>query len=74
MSEGALAGLAYLEDVADDPKLVDHYLVAAARGDLLARAGLDAEAVIAIERAADLAPTDQERRQLIQRAEDLRQP
>jgi RNA polymerase sigma-70 factor (ECF subfamily) len=74
MSEGALAGLAYLEDVADDPKLVDHYLVAAARGDLLARAGLDAEAVMAIERAADLAPTDQERRQLIQRAEELRQP
>jgi RNA polymerase sigma-70 factor (ECF subfamily) len=72
MSEGPLAGLAYLEDVADDPKLVDHYLVAAARGDLLARAGLHEEAVIALGRAADLAPTDQERRQLTQRAAELR--
>ncbi|MCW2801696.1 MAG: polymerase subunit sigma-24 [Aeromicrobium sp.] len=72
MSEGPLAGLAHLEDIADDPKLVDHYLVAAARGDLLARAGLHKEAVIAIERAAELAPTDQERRQLSDRAAELR--
>jgi RNA polymerase sigma-70 factor (ECF subfamily) len=72
MSEGPLAGLAHLEDVADDRKLVDHYLVAAARGDLLARAGLDEEAVIALERAVELAPTDQERRQLSERANELR--
>jgi RNA polymerase sigma-70 factor (ECF subfamily) len=74
MSEGPLAGLAHLEDIADDPLLADHHLVAAARGDLLARAGLREEAVIAIERAAELAPTDQERRQLTQRAADLRRP
>jgi RNA polymerase sigma-70 factor (ECF subfamily) len=72
MSEGPLAGLAHLESVSDDPRLVDHHLVAAARGDLLARAGLHEEAVIAIERAAELAPTDQERRQLTRRADELR--
>lgn len=74
MSDGALAGLAALETVADDPKLAGHYLVAAARGDLLTRAGLHDEALIALEQAIELAPTEQERRQLEQRAAELRQP
>lgn len=74
MSDGALAGLAALESVAEDPKLAGHYLVAAARGDLLARAGLHDEALIAIEQAIQLAPTEQERRQLEQRAAGLRRP
>ncbi len=72
MSDGPLAGLAALESAADDPRLAGHYLVAAARGDLLSRAGLRDEALIAVERAIELAPTDQERRQLEQRAADLR--
>ncbi|WP_332642921.1 RNA polymerase sigma factor [Aeromicrobium sp.] len=74
MSDGALAGLAALETAADDPRLANHYLVAAARGDMLSRAGLPHEALIAIEQAIQLAPTEQERRQLEQRAAELRQP
>ena len=57
---------------ADDPRLAGHYLVAAARGDLLSRAGLHDEALIAVEQAIELAPTEQERRQLEQRAAELR--
>jgi RNA polymerase sigma-70 factor (ECF subfamily) len=73
MSDGALAGLAALESTAEDPRLSDHHLVAAARGDLLSRAGLPDEALVAVERAIQLAPTEQERRQLEQRAAELRQ-
>jgi RNA polymerase sigma-70 factor (ECF subfamily) len=73
MSDGPLAGLAALESAADDPKLAGHYLVAAARGDLLTRAGLHDEALIALEQAIELAPTEPERRQLEQRAAELRQ-
>jgi RNA polymerase sigma-70 factor (ECF subfamily) len=72
MSDGPLAGLAALETAADDPRLAGHYLVAAARGDLLGRAGLRDEAVVAVQQAIALAPTEQERRQLEQRAADLR--
>ena len=74
MSDGALAGLAALETAADAPRLAGHYLVAAARGDLLTRAGLHDEALFAIEQAIDLAPTEPERRQLEQRAAELRHP
>ena len=74
MSDGPLAGLAALESAADDPKLAGHYLVAAARGDLLTRAGLHDEALIAIEQAIELAPTEHECRQLEQRAAELRHP
>lgn len=74
MSDGPLAGLAALESAADDPKLAGHYLVAAARGDLPTRAGLHDEALIAIEQAIELAPTEHERRQLEQRAAELRHP
>lgn len=74
MSDGPLAGLAALESAAGDPKLAGHYLVAAARGDLLTRAGLQDEALIAIEQAIELAPTERERRQLEQRAAELRRP
>jgi RNA polymerase sigma-70 factor (ECF subfamily) len=56
MSNGPLAGLAALDAVAEDDRLVGHYLVPAARGDLLARAGLLVEAVQALELAARRAP------------------
>ena len=72
MSDGALAGLAALESAAEDSRLTGHYLVAAARGDLLSRAGLHEEALLALEQAIELAPTEQERRQLEQRAAELR--
>lgn len=72
MSDGPLAELAALETTCEDTRLAGHYLVAAARGDLLARAGLHEEAAVSIERAVALAPTAQERHQLEQRAEELR--
>jgi RNA polymerase sigma-70 factor (ECF subfamily) len=72
MSDGPLAGLAELDAVADDARLAEHYLVPAARGDALARAGLVAEAVQALELAAQGAPTEQERQQLARRADELR--
>ena len=44
----------------------------AARADLLTRAGRTAEAVRAIDQAIALAPTEQERRQLGRRRDELR--
>ena len=71
MSDGPLAGLVALDAVAEDDRLVGHYLVPAARGDLLARAGLLVEAVRALELAARRAPTEPERQQLARRVEEL---
>jgi predicted RNA polymerase sigma factor len=45
--------------------------VHAARGDLLARAGRSSEAVTELAEAARLAPTDQERRALTRRRDEL---
>lgn len=45
-----------------------HHLLHAARGDLLRRIGRDAEATEALQRAATLAPTDAERRALVEAA------
>ena len=47
-------------------------LLAAARGDLLARAGHRADAITALDHAIQLAPTDLERRQLVRRRDELR--
>jgi len=71
MSDGPLAGLAALDTVADEPKLTGHYLLPAARADLLARAGLWAEAVLTLDEAMALAPTDQETRQIARRRSEL---
>jgi RNA polymerase sigma-70 factor (ECF subfamily) len=71
MSDGPLAGLAALDTVADEPKLAGHYLLPAARADLLARAGLSAEAVLTLDEAMALAPTDQETRQIARRRSEL---
>jgi RNA polymerase sigma-70 factor (ECF subfamily) len=72
MCDGPLAGLAALDAVADDGRLAGYHLLPAARGDLLARAGRRVEAMSAIDDAIRLAPTDQERRQLARRRDDLR--
>jgi len=71
MSDGPLAGLAALDDLRDEPKLADYHLLPAARADLLARAGLTAEAVVALDEAVALAPTVQDRRQLAKRHAEL---
>ena len=72
MSDGPLAGLAALDALAGEARLADHHLLPAARGDLLARAGLRAEAVSALDHAVELAPTHQERQQLARRRDELR--
>ena len=72
MSDGPLAGLAALEAVSHDERLANFHLLAAARGDLLARSGHHAEAITALDRAILLAPTDLERRQLARRRDELR--
>ncbi len=71
MSDGPLAGVAALDDLADEPQLAGYHLLPAARGDLLARAGLAAEAIVDLDRAIELAPTEQERRQLTRRRADI---
>jgi RNA polymerase sigma-70 factor (ECF subfamily) len=71
MFHGPRAGLAALDAVAGDARLDGLHLVAAARADLLQRAGRSAEAVVQLDRAIALAPTDQERRQLARRRADL---
>jgi RNA polymerase sigma-70 factor (ECF subfamily) len=72
ISDGPLAGLRALDATA--PQLPDFHLVPAARGELLARAGRPAEARHEFDRAIELAPTEQERRQLTRRRETLDQP
>ncbi|HKG48850.1 MAG TPA: DUF6596 domain-containing protein [Actinomycetales bacterium] len=72
MRDGPLAGLAALDALAGDARLAGYHLLPAARGDLLARAGRPTEAVTALEHALALAPTDQERRQLTRRRDELR--
>jgi RNA polymerase sigma-70 factor (ECF subfamily) len=71
MCDGPLAGLAAVDDAAADPRLEGHHLVPAARADLLARADRLEEAVVELDRAIDLAPTDVQRRQLSRRRDEL---
>ncbi|MEO5899924.1 MAG: DUF6596 domain-containing protein [Ilumatobacteraceae bacterium] len=71
MSDGPLVGLAALDRLRGEPKLLGHHLVAATRADLLARAGRTTEALAALDQAIDLAPTETERRQLTGRRADL---
>ena len=71
MSDEPLAGVAALDDLAAEPRLQNSHLLPAARADLLARAGLTAEAVQAFDEALALAETDQERRQLGRRRDEL---
>ena len=69
MCDGPLAGLRAVDAVAAE--LPEHHLVHAARGDLLARAGMVDDARRELSRAIELAPSEQERRQLARRRDDL---
>ena len=69
MCDGPLAGLRAIDAVATE--LPDHHLVHAARGDLLARAGMHDDARRELNRAIELAPNEQEQRQLARRRDDL---
>ena len=72
MADGPHAGLAVLDELAGDPRLSGYHPLHAARGELLARAGQPVEGAIELERAAELAPTEQERTQIRRRLTSLR--
>ncbi|MEV6243970.1 DUF6596 domain-containing protein [Lentzea sp. NPDC051838] len=60
MRDGAAAGLALLDELADEPKLRDYHPYRAARADLLHRLGRRAEAAEAYREAIALAGTSSE--------------
>ena len=69
MSDGPLAGLRAVDAVeAELPRL---HLVPAARAEMLARAGRPSDARDQLGRAIELAPSDEERRQLARRRDEL---
>jgi RNA polymerase sigma-70 factor (ECF subfamily) len=71
MADGPWAGLAALDALGAVPALRGFHLLHAARGDLLARARRPREAATELDEAARLAPTDQERRALQRRRDEL---
>ncbi len=69
MRDGAAAGLALLDDLADAPELRGYHLLEAARGELLGRLGRSEEAAAAYRTALDLVGNEPERAQLERRLE-----
>jgi RNA polymerase sigma-70 factor (ECF subfamily) len=65
------AGLAIIEELADDARLQDYYLLEAARADLLRRRTDYLAATECYERALQLAPSDVERRYLLRRLREV---
>ncbi|MDX3006483.1 RNA polymerase sigma factor [Kribbella solani] len=72
MRDGAEAGLALLDTLADDPRLRDYHPYALARADLLERLGRLPEATEAYERALALAGSEPERAQARDRLARMR--
>jgi RNA polymerase sigma factor (sigma-70 family) len=68
MADGPAAALAIVDALAADPALRGYHLVAAVRGDLLARLGRAEQARTEFERAAALTANDSERAHLLRRA------
>ncbi|GAA0991254.1 RNA polymerase sigma factor [Acrocarpospora macrocephala] len=67
MRDGPEAGLALLDELADEPQLRGHHPYPAARGDLLQRLGRLPEAAAAYREALELAGTEPERAHLRRR-------
>ncbi|WP_345428971.1 RNA polymerase sigma factor [Actinoallomurus vinaceus] len=67
MRDGPEAGLALLDELADEPRLRDYHPYPATRGDLLCRLGRFGEAAAAYRQAIALAGTDPERAHLRRR-------
>jgi RNA polymerase sigma-70 factor (ECF subfamily) len=72
MAEGPEQGLSLIDALEARGDLAEYHWVSAARADLLARLGRDAEAVLAYERALSQATNEAERRFLAQRLRGLR--
>jgi RNA polymerase sigma-70 factor (ECF subfamily) len=66
-SDGPAAGLALADELARGGELKTYHLLPATRADLLRRLGRTDEAAAAYAEALELAPTDAERRYLVQR-------
>ncbi len=66
MAEGAAAGLAIVERLAEEPALKRYHLLSSVRGDLLSKLGRHQEAQRAFDHAASLA-TNRRERELMQR-------
>ena len=74
MVEGPRAGLARLDLIAGDARLMHHHRLHAVRGHLLERAGERDEAVAHYRRAAEMTTSTKEREYLILRAARLSEP
>ncbi|WP_030453638.1 RNA polymerase sigma factor [Herbidospora cretacea] len=68
MAYGPAAGLALVDELADEPALRGYHLLPSVRGDLLARLGRDEEARAEFRRAAGLTRNERERALLLARA------
>jgi RNA polymerase sigma factor (sigma-70 family) len=68
--DGPQAALDATEPLLDDRRMTGYYLLGAVRGDFLTRLGRHADAAAELERAAELAPTRQERHLLLDRMTD----
>ncbi|HET9676175.1 MAG TPA: RNA polymerase sigma factor [Solirubrobacterales bacterium] len=66
---GPKAGLALLDEIAEEPALASYHLLPSVRGDLLARLGHPEEAATEFRRAAELTENTRERELLLSRAE-----
>ena len=71
MASGPAAGLAIVDEIADDRPLAGYHLLPAVRGDLLAKLGRVDEARIELERAASLTRNERERDLLLERVAAL---
>ncbi|MCW2760390.1 MAG: putative polymerase, sigma-24 subunit, subfamily [Marmoricola sp.] len=65
--DGPEAALAATEPLLEDRRMAGYHLLGAVRGDLLTRLGRHHQAAAELERAADIAPTRQERQLLLDR-------
>ncbi|MET8553236.1 sigma-70 family RNA polymerase sigma factor [Micromonospora zamorensis] len=74
MRDGPEAGLALLDELADEPRLRGHHPFPAARADLLRRLGRYDEAAAAYRSALALAGTEPERAFLLRQLEALTNP
>jgi RNA polymerase sigma factor (sigma-70 family) len=68
MAYGPVAGLALVDELADEPALMGYHLLPAVRGDLLAKLGRSGQARAEFERAAALTRNERERALLRERA------